>query len=553
MIAVIVRNHQKRVVEEFFELFKVPWEFYQAGKAYEVIIATDSKSAGEILAKLKIIFSPEATSCDINEGRQIISRSGPVVLHHDRYEFPIYGGFGTFDVGGESCITSKDGELRVGFLEDRNGLLTIRVGYDLFDEIDSLLSRGQNIEYAHIPAVDVHISILRKWIAEAGICFVEIPPVPHGYQFITCLTHDVDFINIRDHGFDWSVAGFIKRALLPRSVRDTCGHIAWSRIMRNWKALLSLPGVYWGWFKDTWFDIDRYLEIENGLGTTYFFIPFKNRPGQTIAGQAPKIRAAKYDITEYRDLIDKLAAAGSEIELHGIDAWLDAKKGHQERAVIRQMTGKKCAGVRMHWLYFSDQTPRVLEEAGFYYDSTLGFNEVIGFRSGTTQVFRFSDKQTLYELPLNVMDTTLFYPDRMDLSEIEAAEHCKNLIQQFRTHGGVLTINWHTRSLSPERNWDIFYRQLLGTLRNENTLFATAAEAVHWFSRRRSIHFEDVEIRESAIRIRLRSDVLDNGTPYVLRCYLPKKGNDVVAYEDKFHSRFVDVKYNGQHEILIKY
>ena len=553
MIGTIAKNHQKQAVEEFFELFKVPWEFYQAGKTYEVIIATDSESAAEIPAKLKIIYGPETKSYVTKEKMQTISHLGPSLLYYDKYEFPVYGSFASFANGGVTCITSKDRNLQVGFLEDKDGQRTVRVGYDLFDEIDSLLLRGQNREYAHIPVVDIHISILREWISGAGIGFVEIPPVPYGYHFITCLTHDVDFINIRDHGFDRSIAGFIKRAIIPRSFRDTQGRIAWSRILRNWKAVLMLPGVYLGWFKDTWFDIDRYLELERGLGSTFFFIPFNNRPGKTIVGHAPKIRAAKYDIAQYRDLIDTLTAAGVEIELHGIDAWLDAGKGLEEQDAIRQMTGKQCVGVRMHWLYFSDQSPQSLEKAGFYFDSTLGFNETIGFRSGTTQVHGLSDKHNLYELPLNIMDTTLFYPTRMDLSEVEAAEHCMYLVRQIRQHGGVLTINWHSRSLSPERNWDEFYRDLLDKLKKERTLFFTAAEAVQWFARRRSIRFENIEIKENTMHIRLKSDAYDGNAYYILRCYPPKKKNEVVSDEARLLKQFIDIEFNGQHEVVIKY
>ena len=44
----------------------------------------------------------------------------------------------------------------------------------------------------------------------------------------------------------------------------------------------------------------------------------------------------------------------------------------------------------MHWLYFGDDSPKTLEAAGFDYDSTCGYNDAVGYRAGTSQVFLWS-------------------------------------------------------------------------------------------------------------------------------------------------------------------
>ena len=42
MIGVISKQKEHEVVEEFFQLFKTPWEFYNPDRLhYEVLIATD--------------------------------------------------------------------------------------------------------------------------------------------------------------------------------------------------------------------------------------------------------------------------------------------------------------------------------------------------------------------------------------------------------------------------------------------------------------------------------------------------------------------------------
>ncbi len=75
----------------------------------------------------------------------------------------------------------------------------------------------------------------------------------------------------------------------------------------------------------------------------------------------------------------------------------------------------------MHWLYYDQNSPKKLEEAGATYDSTCGYNDAVGYRAGTTQVHKPLSATHLLELPLHVMDTALFYPSRMELSPARAA------------------------------------------------------------------------------------------------------------------------------------
>src|SRR6185369_8504752 len=132
-----------------------------------------------------------------------------------------------------------------------------------------------------------------------------------------------------------------------------------------------------------------------------------------------------------------------------------------EREAVAAASEHAVAGVRMHWLFFDDESPARLENAGYAYDSTYGYNDTVGFRAGTLQVFKPLAARTLLELPLHVMDTALFYPTHLDLAP-EAAKHTvAALIDEAERQGGVLTVNWHDRSIAPERLWDDFYLDLL--------------------------------------------------------------------------------------------
>jgi hypothetical protein len=144
------------------------------------------------------------------------------------------------------------------------------------------------------------------------------------------------------------------------------------------------------------------------------------------------------------------------VGLHGIDAWLDSDKGVEERAHVSRVTGSSTSGVRMHWLFFDDGSARRLDDAGFVYDSTFGYNDTVGFRAGTGQPFRPLTARHLLELPLIVMDTALFYPTYLDLTKDAAKQMVWPLLDELDRHGGVITVNWHDRSLAPERLWDSF-------------------------------------------------------------------------------------------------
>src|SRR5204862_6853431 len=228
--------------------------------------------------------------------------------------------------------------------------------------------------------LDLHISLLRELIVSQGMALVEIPPVPAGHRFIVCLTHDVDHPSVRYHKCDRTMFGFLYRATVGSVINFCRGRRSLGQVAVNWQAALSLPLVFAGLAKDFWNQLDRYLELESGLASTFFVIPTKGDAGVDRDGRTNGKRAARYSLTDIADDLQKLLAANREIAVHGIDAWRDNAKGRDERERIQQVTGASDEiGVRMHWLYFGAQTAMLLEKAGFDYDSTIGYNETIGY------------------------------------------------------------------------------------------------------------------------------------------------------------------------------
>jgi hypothetical protein len=547
MIGVISREYQRAAVEEFFELFKTPWEHCRECEAYDVVITTDP-AVPVPPAKLVIAFGSEGTPLDGRNGVRIRSLEEHGEIEWKGSVIPIYGQLATFEnqpapflfTGGDSA-SHYAGLPGCGFM---------RVGYDLFDEIRFLLRKGQPVDRAQVPTLDIHIDMLRNWILERGIPLVEIPPSPYGYDFITCLTHDIDFMGIRDHKFDHTMLGFLYRSLVPKYTRGLDKKTTREKFFKNLRAVLSLPLVQAGLLPDIWYPLDKYAEVEKELKSTFFFIPFKDRHGTTDGRKPAHYRSARYDVVRFREQIRSLQDGGREVGLHGIDLWRDSRKGREELAVIRGISGKDRIGVRIHWLYFSEETPKCLEEAGVYYDSTLGYNETVGFRSGTTQVFRLPGTSNVFELPLHVQDTTMLYPGRMGVSEPQAIALCGELLGEFRRYGGAFTINWHDRSLAPERNWDSAYLAILGTLREGKTWFAAAGEAVSWFEKRRACRFDRVASYGCFPRVRMRKEDEEKGPALTIRVHRPMKSSGGIQ---GFRNSFVDYPVKIDEEIPVGY
>ncbi len=504
MIGVIANPAEHAVVQEFFELFKTPWEFCRSERQYEVLIDCGSVALPECLPKLLVLYGSQKLPLDVE--REIKITSGQKegrILSYEGMQVPIYGSSITFRERGNGYKGEEDSPQRAMYLDRLQGSNLARIGYDLFGEIRALLTTGQPPVNAGIPTLELHIALLRNLILASGLSLVEIPPVPDGYQFIACLTHDVDHPSIRRHKFDHTILGFLYRAILGSLISVLQRRRGARSLLTNWWAALKLPLVQLGLARDFWSEFDRYPKLERGVRSSFFVIPFKDTPGRVEMGLAPKRRASRYGASDIVEQIQALKSAGCEIGLHGIDAWIDSYKGFEELEHIRQITGVKVIGVRMHWLYQNELSPVKLEKAGADYDSTVGYNQTIGYRAGTTQSYKPLETTHLLELPLNIMDTALFFPAYLDLSPNEAHKQVGSIIENALRFGGSVTVNWHDRSIAPERLWGDFYVELVDELKNRGAWFSTASDAVSWFRKRRSAVFEGVSTDSGTLRVKI--------------------------------------------------
>jgi peptidoglycan/xylan/chitin deacetylase (PgdA/CDA1 family) len=508
MIGIAASAADLAVAGEFFELFKTPWEPVRPGRRYRVVLSTLARSE-DFDTDVLLLYGSSVHPIDRAAGVEVEPLSGPIDAGSPQGSLPLYGGVATFGSGpAGGGLAARGRSLEYARRLDRR--LVRRIGYDLFGEVRYLLTTGQPATRAAIPTLELHIATLRRLLIESKIPFVEIPPRPAGYEFVCCLTHDVDFYGIRRHVFDRTILGVLARGSVGSLIDAARGRRPLADALRNWLAVAALPLVWLRVLRDFWRPFEDYAAIEARRRSTFFVIPFRGRPGVGPDGSVHAARAAPYGIGEIRADVRNAADRGSELGIHGIDAWRDAEAGRAEKRELEAATGRPARGIRMHWLYFDAGSPRRLEAAGFGYDSTWGYNEAIGYRAGTAQAFRPEACDTLLELPLSIMDSALFFPSRMNLSPAEALARCDEIVANARRFGGTLVINWHERSLAPERLWGRFYRTLLERVgAGDRAWFTTAAEAVAWFRWRRSITFvADLASADATVHVSARTSML---------------------------------------------
>ncbi|MDQ1389950.1 MAG: hypothetical protein QOF56_3404, partial [Acidobacteriaceae bacterium] len=475
-------------------------------------------------ARLTLLYAGEKLEFDAEEQIEVTSPKDTGILFYKGVPLPIYGTSISFAEKGTAILSDAERRPAITNLHRGQNSVVKRIGYSLFSEIATLLTAGQPAAYAGAPTLDLHIALLREMIVACGITLAEVPPIPTGHPFIACLTHDVDHPSVREHRWDHTMFGFLYRAVFGSVGQLIRGRIQFNDLITNWAAAFKLPFVYMGVANDFWCGFeDRYLQLEKGLGSTFFVIPFKNYAGKDTQGLAPRKRASRYQARDIANAIRKIVEAGCEVGLHGIDAWLDSPRAYDELQEIRNLTGSSKIGVRMHWLYYGNQSPMALEQAGAAYDSSVGYRETVGYRAGTTQAFKPPEVERLLELPMHVMDTALFYPDYLGLSPRKAGERLGAMVDHAARMGGCLTINWHDRSLAPERLWDGCYRDLIQDFKSRNVWFATAGQAISWFQKRRSVVFEMENGESDAVFARVTGHH-DAGAPGLrLRVHRPRE------------------------------
>lgn len=308
------------------------------------------------------------------------------------------------------------------------------------------------------------------------------PEWPDDKEFAVCLTHDMDHVSAHDPR--QHLRGGFRRA----QARVSAGKDARSKVTGALKGVaggclratrdLVRPG------RDPLHRYEAWLEAEAAVdATSTFFVP-PDRPAKPHETNP----AYRYDDEIVFDgerqtvaeMLRQMDERGFEIGLHPTwSTFDDADALSLEKTQLECALEKQIRSVRQHYLHYDVRvTPRVHQQAGFEFDSTLGFNGNVGFRFGTSYPWSLYDLRAnewldILEVPLAVQEGALL--SRLALDTDIAFEYVERLCAEVKAVGGVLTLLWHPSRVADDPSLKL-YRRILKYLSEEGAWFGTVAE-----------------------------------------------------------------------------
>lgn len=180
-----------------------------------------------------------------------------------------------------------------------------------------------------------------------------------------------------------------------------------------------------------------------------------------------------YDVKTDRKLqlkLMELIDGGWEVGLHGSFNSSNSKEIlSDEKKSLESITNTPVSSIRQHWLRLSiENTWHEQYEAGIKYDTTLGFNDVIGFRAGIANPYHPYDfigkkEHKIVEIPMVIMDGTLFdYKGEASIREVI------DILKEVKKFNGCISINWHQRTAAKDYAWYNFYKEILDGIKEND-------------------------------------------------------------------------------------
>jgi len=254
-------------------------------------------------------------------------------------------------------------------------------------------------------------------------------------------------------------------------------------------------------------------------------------------------KAGLLDNKNYLELakndIKELIEEGHEIGLHGgfeSKSYSIENTFIQEKKMLVKEIGYEVLSSRQHYLGFDiNKTFLIQEKAGIEVDTSVGYPDVAGFKSGYTHPYhpwliKKKRKSNLYELPLILMDGTLMSKTYSNLSLSDAKKRFIFFFKIIKKYNGVLTVNWHQRIFSegPYSDWMKLYYFIVRKANKNITYKATVKEIV---SRYETIKSLQLFINKGFIHIQSHTNIISFSFILHLPYRLSKNQNNNVFLE----------------------
>ena len=295
------------------------------------------------------------------------------------------------------------------------------------------------------PVVDDYLHMLELALdrasREMGKEFHRTSLWPDEREFAVALTHDVDWIR------KFTPRYFLSLPVRPRKLRRD-----WAQLARH------LRGA-----KDPYDTVEDIVALEKAYQSTstFFFLTARRHPfdGKLLSASYPPITPRIAALCKW------IGGEGWEVGLHGSYLSIDQLAYLREEKESLGMVAK-VQGARQHYLRVDvEKTLRIMEAVGLRYDTSLGYNERVGFRAGFSFPYHpycvAEDRPfNVLEIPLAVMDAAL---DGEGLCDREALEKSLSILEAVRTSGGCCAVLWHNNIFDTAQypGYDRVYEDIL--------------------------------------------------------------------------------------------
>ena len=298
-------------------------------------------------------------------------------------------------------------------------------------------------------------------------------PWPDGRRWAVALTHDLDIVSL------WPLFAGLRLVELGRKghwrlAAQAAGHavraIGRAPVEQGTAALLA-------------------VERARSVRSTWFILCGSPTPQTFMAGDL----TYRPEAAATRRIVSSLRYGNHAIGLHGSrETVRSSERFTSQRDRLRKIAGQVVAGVRQHFLRFDPaRTPQAMTGAGFRYDSTVGFPDRNGFRSGVADVVRLGE--TLDEVPFAWMDRAL--SKYRDVEDPQAwIDDALVLARSCRDVEGLWVGIWHP-NLTDALGFPgapAAYERLLDALLADRPFVGTLDEIVDWRAKRRALRIERV-------------------------------------------------------------
>lgn len=309
------------------------------------------------------------------------------------------------------------------------------------------------------PIVNYYFDIIAEALNKFHFIETKVKKVPLFNNFGFFLTHDIDNVDF------YNVNRFLYK------IKEILG-----LVKSNYSLATNIKQI-----AKTGFEILKFRKKQNPIWNFAYLLSleqrFKLQSAFFFLAKGKKHSDSNYNFTDTRikNLFKYIHENGCEIGIHGGEKTYNSYHETIEKVKQLQSTTpiQKIGGRQHRLIYRVPETAKIHTRAGLIYDTTLGFAEHEGFRNSYCMPFKLYDFQNdcqidIWELPLNVMDVTLFKYRKLKFDE--AYNSIFDIIHEIAKFNGIFTLLWHNDFFDEEWLPGItsFYEHLLQKISQMN-------------------------------------------------------------------------------------